>query len=144
MEKANGTPIRLKHVTDIRDGSRKETIVLEAHGLYYIKENASYLTFEESQDIGNVKTVVKITKDEVVVIRSGAVQMRHVFRKKQETSGNYRTPFGVWTMKTKTDHIEYWYEEKTKKGKLFLSYTLEMQHERVGRHAVTITFREEL
>ncbi|WP_027408059.1 DUF1934 domain-containing protein [Anoxybacteroides tepidamans] len=143
MEKTSGTPIRLKHVTDIRDGNRKETIVFEADGLYYVKGDVSYLTFEESQEIGKVKTIVKIAQDEVTVLRSGAVHMRHVFRKNAETEGNYRTPFGAWAMKTKTNNIEYCYNEKTKKGQLFLSYILQMQNERVGRHAVTITFREE-
>ncbi|MGX1901306.1 DUF1934 domain-containing protein [Thermolongibacillus altinsuensis] len=142
MEKTNGTPIYLKQVTDIRDGLRKETVVFETNGLYYVKGSAVYLTFEENQEVGKVKTVVKIKDREVMVLRSGAIHMRHVFRERDETTGSYQTSFGSWTMKTKTDHIEFRYNEKTKKGKLFLSYILEMQHEQVGRHTMTITFRE--
>jgi uncharacterized beta-barrel protein YwiB (DUF1934 family) len=142
VEKTNGTPIHLKQVTDIRDGFRKETVVFETNGLYYVKGSTVYLTFEEEQEVGKVKTVVKIAGKEVTVLRSGAVHMRHVFRKSEETVGNYQTPLGNWTMKTKTDNIEFRYNEKTKKGQLFLSYILELQNEQVGRHAMTITFRE--
>jgi uncharacterized beta-barrel protein YwiB (DUF1934 family) len=143
VETTNGIKIQLKHVTDIRDGARKETIAFEAEGLYYAKGNVAYLTFEESRETRTVKTVVKIAPDEVVVLRSGAVQMRHAFRKQAETESYYRTPFGAWPMKTKTEQIEYVYSDKTKKGRLFLSYILEMDKQPVGRHAVTITFREE-
>jgi uncharacterized beta-barrel protein YwiB (DUF1934 family) len=143
VEKTNGTPIRLKQVTDIRDGFRKETVVFETNGLYYLKGNIVYLTFDENQEAGKVKTVMKITDEEVMVLRSGAIHMRHVFRKSEETVGNYQSPYGNWTMKTKTDNIQYRYSEKAKKGQLFLSYILELQHEQVGRHTMTITFREE-
>ncbi|MBA2874435.1 YwiB family protein [Thermaerobacillus caldiproteolyticus] len=142
MEKTNGIPIHLKQVTDIRDGFRKETVVFETNGLYYVKENAVYLTFEEEQEAGKVKTVVKITDEEVRILRSGAIHMRHVFRKKEETVGHYESPIGTWTMKTKTDNIEFRYSEKTKKGHLFLSYMLELQREQVGRHTITMTFKE--
>jgi uncharacterized beta-barrel protein YwiB (DUF1934 family) len=55
VEKTNGTPIYLKQVTDIRDGLRKETVVFETNGLYYVKGSAVYLTFEENQEVGKVK-----------------------------------------------------------------------------------------
>jgi uncharacterized beta-barrel protein YwiB (DUF1934 family) len=142
MEKQNGIPIRLKQITNIRDGFRKETVALETEGFYYIKENAVYLQFEEQQELGKVNTVMKITDHEVVVMRSGAVRMRHVFRKTEETTGHYHTPFGQWTIKTKTDNIEFRYNENRKKGHLFLSYQLEMQNEQAGRHAMTIMFKE--
>lgn len=141
MEKQTGIPIRLKQITDIRDGVRKETVALEAEGFCYVKENAVYLQFTEQQELGQINTVVKITDREVVVMRSGAVRMRHVFRKTEETTGQYDTPFGQWTMKTKTDNIEFRYNEKRKQGRLFLSYQLEMQNEQAGRHAMTIMFK---
>jgi uncharacterized beta-barrel protein YwiB (DUF1934 family) len=141
MEKQNGIPMQLKQVTDIRDGLHKETVVLEAKGLYYIKENAMYLQFEEQHELGNIKTIVKITNGEVVVIRSGAVHMRHAFRETEETTSHYRTSFGQWTMKTKTDHIEFHYDDRRKKGQLFVSYQLQMQNEQTGRHAMTIMFK---
>jgi uncharacterized beta-barrel protein YwiB (DUF1934 family) len=140
--KQAGTPIRLKQVTEIRDGLRKETVVLEANGLYYLKGNHVYLTFEEEQEYGKIKNIVKIRDDEVVVLRSGAIQMRHTFQKNKETIGTYESIAGQWTMKTKTEQVLYRYNEKAKKGELFFSYILQLENEQVGRHAITITFKE--
>jgi len=137
-----GTPIRLKHVTEIRDGSRTETVAFEANGLYYLKGDTVYLMFKEDQDAGSIKTVVKISEKEVTVLRSGAVSMRHVFQKNRETTGSYESPLGRFTMKTKTNNIEYRYNKKAKKGQVLLSYILWLQGEQVGTHTITIIFRE--
>jgi uncharacterized beta-barrel protein YwiB (DUF1934 family) len=142
VEKAAGTPIHLKQVTEIRDGFRKETVVFETNGLYYLKGNTVYLNFEEEQEAGKVKTIVKITDEEVTVLRSGAANMRHVFRKSEETVGNYQSPLGHFIMKTKTENVQYQYNEKTKKGQLFFSYILQLQNQQAGRYSITITFRE--
>lgn len=143
MEKTNGIPIQLKQVTEIRDGLRKETVVLETNGLYYLKGDTVYLTFEEKYEGKTVKNVLKITGDEVVVLRSGAVQMRHTFRKHEETVGTYENSAARWPMKTKTEQVLYRYNEKAKKGQLFFSYILQLADQHVGRHTMTITFKEE-
>lgn len=143
MEKTNGTPIRIKQVTEIRDGSRKETVAFETNGLYYIKGDTVYLLFEELYEGQTVKNVLKIHGEEVVVLRSGAVQMRHTFRKREETVGTYETSAARWSLKTKTDEVRYKYNEKAKKGQLFFAYILHLAEHYVGRHTVTIIFREE-
>ena len=142
MDKSAGTPIHLKHVTEIRDGFRKETVAFEADGLYYLKGDTVYLTFKEDQNAGSVKTVLKISGRELTVLRSGAVNMRHIFRKSEETVGSYQSPLGELIMKTKTNNIEYRYNEKAKKGQVLLSYVLWLQGEQAGTHTITITFRE--
>ncbi|SFA39580.1 Uncharacterized beta-barrel protein YwiB, DUF1934 family [Anoxybacillus pushchinoensis] len=138
----NGTPIQLKHVTEIRDGARKEIVVVEANGLYYLKGDVTYVTFEEMYEGETIKNVVKIMADEVVVLRSGAISMRHTFRKQSETIGTYESPMARWEMKTKTEQVLYQYNEKAKKGKLFFSYILHLSGKHVGRHAVTMSFKE--
>lgn len=143
MERTNGTPILLKQVTEIRDGLRKETVVVEANGLYYIKGDTVYLTFDEQYEGRTVKNVVKIHEDEVVVLRSGAVRMRHTFRKHKETVGVYENDMARWSLKTKTDEVRYQYNEKAKKGQLFFSYILQLAERDAGRYKVTILFREE-
>ncbi|KIQ93806.1 putative beta-barrel protein ywiB [Anoxybacillus thermarum] len=140
--KVNGIPIQLKQVTEIRDGARKEIVVIEANGLYYLKGDATYVTFEETHEGETIKNVVKIANDEVVVLRSGAISMRHTFRKQSETIGTYESPMARWEMKTKTEQVLYQYNEKTKKGQLFFSYILHLSGKHVGRHAVTISFKE--
>ncbi|KAF0996705.1 putative beta-barrel protein YwiB [Geobacillus sp. TFV-3] len=141
MKETNGIPVSLRQVTVIRDGARQETVVLEADGMYYIKGKAGYLQFEEENELGRVKTTVKIAPEEVAVIRSGAVEMRQTFRRRQETPGHYRTAFGRWALAAKTSAIEFHYDEQRKKGRLFLSYELTLGDERSGRHTLTLTFK---
>ncbi|MGP3560102.1 MULTISPECIES: DUF1934 domain-containing protein [Geobacillus] len=141
MKERNGMPVQLRQVAVIRDSARRETVVLEADGVYYIKGTTGYLQFEEENELGRVKTTVKIAPEEVVVIRSGAVEMRQTFRRRQELPGHYQTAFGRWAMAAKTDAIEFHYDDKRKRGRLFLSYELVLQNERSGRHTLTLTFK---
>ena len=141
MKETNGIPARLRQVAVIRDGPRQETAVLEADGVYYIKGETGYLQFEEENELGRVNNIVKIAPDEVTILRSGAVEMRQTFRRRQETPGHYGTVFGRWAMAAKTDAIEFHYDDKRKRGRLFLSYELFLQNERSGRHTLTLTFK---
>lgn len=140
---SSGTPILLKFVTEINDRKQKQTVSFDSNGLYYIKGNSTYLSFTEPNDFGKVKTVVKIKEDEVLILRKGAVAMRQLFRKQETTKGTYQSQAGLFEMEAKTNNIEYTFYKYAKKGKLFLSYALNLQGEDTGRYAMTITFKEE-
>ncbi|GAD12874.1 hypothetical protein GBL_1091 [Geobacillus kaustophilus GBlys] len=141
MKETNGIPARLRQVAVIRDGPRQETVVLEADGTYYIKGETVYLQFAEENELGRVNNIVKIAPDEVTILRSGAVEMRQTFRRRQETPGHYGTAFGRWALAAKTSSMEFHYDEQRKKGRLFLSYELMLGDERSGRHTLTLTFK---
>ena len=140
---STGTPIQLKFVTNIHNGSQKENVAFETNGLYYLKGDTTYLSFVENQDYGSVRTKVKIKDDEVLILRSGAVSMRHVYRNKEVTHGMYQNPAGNFEMVTRTNNIEYKWYNNSNKGKLFLAYSLQLQGESTGNYAITITFKEE-
>ncbi len=141
MNETNRIPVRLRQVAVIRDGAHQETIALEVDGMYYIKGTTVYLQFVEENELGRVNNIVKIAPDEVTVLRSGAVEMRQTFRCQQEMPGHYQTVFGRWGLATKTEAIEFRYDERRKQGQLFLSYELMLEHERSGRHTLTLTFK---
>ncbi|MBD8071383.1 DUF1934 domain-containing protein [Bacillus sp. PS06] len=138
-----GTPIQLKFVTEINDQRQKQTVAFQANGQYYIKGNSTYLQFIEPNDLGDVKTIVKIKESEVLILRSGAVTMRQLFRKSETTNGTYQSPAGNMEMLTNTNNVEYKFYNKSHKGHLFLTYTLVLQGEPTGRYTITITFKEE-
>lgn len=138
-----GTPIQLKFVTEISDRGRKENVAFEANGLYYIKGNSTYLSFHEPHQAGDVKTIIKINDSDVLILRSGAVKMRQLYKKKEETKGTYQNQAGTFEMKTKTNTIEYRWYKGSRKGKLFLSYLLTLHGEAAGRYTITILFRED-
>ncbi|MCH1626189.1 DUF1934 domain-containing protein [Ferdinandcohnia quinoae] len=138
----NGTPIQIKFVTEIKDGLRKENVAFDTNGLYYIKGSSTYLSFEELQEVGPVKTIIKITDSDVLILRSGAAKMRQLYRKNEEIIGTFQNQMGTFEMTTKTNNIEYKYYKNSRKGTLFLSYELSLQGEKSGRYAISITFKE--
>lgn len=128
-DRMNGTQINLTF--------QSENTSFETNGLYYIKGNTTYILFDEKQEVGLIKTTVKINEDEVLITRSGPVSMRQLFKKNEQTSGTLKSPYGNFLMETKTDQMEYSY------GKLFVSYTLTLNGEETDRQSITIKFKEE-
>lgn len=145
-EASKGTPVKVKFATEIKRGLEKEHVAFEANGLYYIKDTASYLTFDETINHTAIKTTLKISSEEILIMRSGeALAMQQKFRRKERTTGLYQTQFGRFDMVTDTENIEYQWNEKSGRGRLFVTYLMQLQGDRegMGRHSMTIHFKEE-
>ena len=139
-----GLPIQLSFVAEIDHGDlHKENVAFKAIGLYYIKENTTYLLFDEKQDGGIIKTIVKITNSDVSIARSGFVTMRQLFRAGEVTTGTYKNQYGIVEMVTQTEKINYEWDAESRQGTLAVSYVLHLHEEQVGRYFITITFKEE-
>jgi len=132
-------PIRIKLVTEIRDGAgRKELLTIEEEGTLYSKEDATFLAYKEMmENVGQISNIIKIKGDEVSIMRSGGVSMRQTYRKGATTSGSYQSPYGMMEMVAKTENIDFTNRTDSRKAKLILSYQLQMQDEWVGRHRLT-------
>lgn len=132
-------PIKVKFVTEIRDqAGRKELLATEADGTLYSKEEATFLAYKEMmENVGQISNIIKIKNNEVTIMRSGGVSMRHTYIKGATTSGAYQSPFGMMEMVTKTENVDFTYHTNSRKAKLFLSFQLQMQGEWVGRHRLT-------
>ncbi|TYR80208.1 DUF1934 domain-containing protein [Priestia megaterium] len=135
-------PVSIRVVTEIRDGHLKETTSVEATGMYYEKGETIYLTYTEHQkEVGDIQTMLRIGKEEVSINRTGAVKMKQSFRKKVKLEGTYISPYGRMDLLTFAHNIEY--KQMNRRGRLFLTYDLNLQGQAVGQYAVTITFKEE-
>ncbi|EKN62973.1 DUF1934 domain-containing protein [Schinkia azotoformans] len=132
-------PIRLKLVTEIRDGAgRKELLTIEEEGTLYSKEDATFLAYKEMmENVGQISNVIKVKGDEVLIMRSGGVSMRQTYKKGATTFGSYQSPYGMMEMVAKTENIDFTNRIDSRKAKLILSYQLQMQGEWVGRHRLT-------
>ncbi len=138
-----GLPVKLKFTTQIREGTRKETVAFETVGLYYVKGQSIYLKFQEPNEHGEINTIIKIQGDDVLIMRSGVVSMRQTHRKGEWTKGTYRSELGDFSLDTKTDNVLFNWSDKTKKGQLFVTYTLLLNETEAGRYTITIHFKEE-
>ncbi|MFD1020049.1 DUF1934 domain-containing protein [Thalassobacillus hwangdonensis] len=137
-------PVAIKLVTEIRDGGRKESTVMEEFGNLYERGNTQVLKFTEHQeDREDIQTMVTIQPEKISIKRSGAVQMHQIFRKKLSTESNYHHEYGVFHMDTFTDQIEYQSLSEGNKGRLFISYQLTLNQEMTQRHRLTLTFKKE-
>lgn len=134
--------ITVKSVTEIRQGSNREQIVIEAKGFKYDKENAQYITFVEEQEEGQVQTTIKLTDDEWKITRSGMIAMRQTFRLQETTNGTYDSPYGKFDLETKTHHFARQYNKHAKSGKLTLSYYLTISGDAAGYYTNTIMYQE--
>jgi len=80
-----------------RDMDGKDTVVeLISPGTSHEKGNAQYVRYEESSVTGldGVKTTIKIHDDSIVLLRTGAVNMRHQYVRGEEREAVYETPYG--------------------------------------------------
>ncbi|KPC99824.1 hypothetical protein LR69_01889 [Geobacillus sp. BCO2] len=52
MKETNGIPVRLRQVAVMRDSARRETVVLEADGVYYIKGTTGICNLRKKTNSG--------------------------------------------------------------------------------------------
>lgn len=138
-----GKQIKLTFVSEVRAGLRTENTSFETNGLYYIKDQATYICYDEEQDDSIVKNIIKIKDGEVLITRTGPVSMRQLFKKKITTTGIFKSPLATFQMETMTDNIEYHWNDKNFRGKLFISYSLRLNNDDASRRTITIKFKEE-
>lgn len=140
---AEQLPVKIKVKTDIRNGSSKDTFEFTAFGRYSQKENARYLQYDEVMEAGTVRTIVKISNQEGLILRSGAVKMRLSFNMNKRLRGSYTTPYGVFELVTLTKRFEHQFDENTRSGSIEILYDLKMQGAHSGTYHLAITFEEE-
>ncbi|HHY2674991.1 DUF1934 domain-containing protein [Bacillus clarus] len=137
-----GLPVHVHFVTEIREGARKETVAFEVNGQYYVKGQGTYVTFQEPNEQGEVKTIIKIQDEQVLIMRSGAISMRQTHVKGEWTTGTYTSELGTFALQTKTDNVLFKWSDEKKKGQLFLTYALLLSEQEAGRYTITINLKE--
>lgn len=141
--KAEQVPVKIWVKTDIYQGDHSETFELMTFGRYYNKGQASYLLYEEVLDVGNIKTSVKFSDGEAVILRSGALNMRLAFKTNKQMRGHYETPYGAMETLTDTKRIAH-VPSSEKDGVFDLLYDLTMQGEVAGTYHMEITYKEDV
>ncbi|WP_394218113.1 DUF1934 domain-containing protein [Halobacillus trueperi] len=136
--------VQVQLVTEIQDGDRKETMKIQEPGQFFKRGDTQVLTFIEHPGDGEpVSTMVTIKPEHVSIKRSGGVEMRQVFQTSTETENLYHHTYGDFHMKTLTDKVEFHSLEESTQGRLYLSYTMTLNHEVTQAHRLTLTFEEE-
>ncbi|RSD27173.1 DUF1934 domain-containing protein [Mesobacillus subterraneus] len=140
---AEQIPVKVTVKTVIYSGSEKETFELTTFGRYYKKANSSYLQYDEVMEEGDVHTTVKISGNEVLIMRSGAIKMRLHFLLNKKTPGNYKTPYGLLETSALTKRLDLGYNDEKHEGQVDLLYEMAIQGANAGTYHLTINFKEE-
>ncbi|MDQ0162649.1 DUF1934 domain-containing protein [Bacillus alveayuensis] len=135
-------PVHINVHNEMAQGNEKEKFEFYTTGQYYTKDKYIYLSYLEEQDFGQIKTLLKISDEEVLLIRSGAINMRQRFKENVETVTNYETPYGMMRLVTHTKSLLWSSYEEPKRGTLKLEYHLDIGQEQ-HVHRLTIEYKEE-
>ncbi len=109
-------------------GDEADTIELITEGKYYIKNNAHYLIYEESQLSGmeGCTTTLKLKDYKVTMKRFGVSNSELVFEKGKRFISTYATPYGNFRLEILTKNLEYSIDERIK-GHIHLKYSMSLQ-----------------
>lgn len=140
---AEQIPVKIKVHTSIQNGEEKETFELITFGRYYQKNSSSYLLYEENSEEGQLKTTIKLTDHEMLLMRTGSIKMRMLLEAQKSHHGSYTTPFGELKIVTETKELRNKWDEQTNKGSIEVLYDLIIQGSTAGTYQLQISFEEE-
>ena len=118
-----------------------EAVEMIAPGEYYFRNGKHYARYEEvmegaegDHDIS--MNTVKISKDQVEIMKKGGSNVHMVFAVDQKNVTYYTTPFGQLQIGIFTNYINV--EEKEDVIEVKLKYDLEINHTQIAECMVTI------
>ncbi|MDU5198586.1 MAG: DUF1934 domain-containing protein, partial [Veillonella sp.] len=106
--------------------------------------NAQYVRYEESSVTGldGVKTTIKIHDDSIVLLRTGAVNMRHQYVRGEEREAVYETPYGDLHMAVNTHELTVDFHDGV--GHVHLGYDISVEGEWQFYNQLDIDVREDI
>ena len=106
---SNGIPIKLHIKSSQSDcNGTMDSMEFYTEGKYYEKQDSKYFSYQESEISGleGTTTMLKLGKEETVLIRNGALSSKMTFRIGCETENTYSTEYGVFDLSILTHKID--------------------------------------
>ncbi|WP_431029038.1 DUF1934 domain-containing protein [Lysinibacillus sp. LZ02] len=136
-----GTEVKIKLVSSILPTEGElETYEMWLQGTFIEKAGTHYLRYEEVQDDKNIRTTVKLTDEQALIMRKGGVNMRLPLNTKQKEQGHYDSPYGTIPLVTKTHQLSY--ERREASGEFKTQYDLILGGTSVGNYTLQIYYTE--
>ncbi|MBW4838520.1 MAG: DUF1934 domain-containing protein [Paenibacillaceae bacterium] len=104
-----------------------------------------YIRYEEPDpgpDGAKTRTMIKITGDELKIIRHGGVEAEQTFRSGRRLPGFYRSPFTRFNLSTDTVKLESRWEGRV--GQVVWEYDLYVFEELSGRFELSLHIQEDV
>ncbi|WP_083413203.1 YwiB family protein [Bacillus massilinigeriensis] len=134
-------PVKVKVVTVIERGEERDRLELSAAGKMFRKGDSVYLQYEEKLEEGIVNTTVKMKKEDVLILRSGAVKMRLHLLAEKETPGTYQSPYGLLQTTAATKRLTQIADNTANRGVIEAVYDLSLGGDHAGTYHLRIDYK---
>jgi len=129
--------VNIQIVSTIRHPNvHEETINIATHGTLTLKGKQYYLVYEEVQDEKVIRTTVKLSGQNGLILRSGGVKMRLPLEPGELQTGSYETQYGTMIITTNTKHLHF------EVGRFQVEYELIINEEVAGTYTLELTYTE--
>lgn len=122
----------------------QEETVQEWMGEVFAKEDATYIRYEEPEEIpgsGATRTLVKVTGGALKIMRHGGVEAEQTFEVGRRLPGFYRSPLTSFNLSTRTRSLETKLTGTT--GHVVCEYDLYVFENLSGHFAISLHIQEE-
>ncbi|EMG27105.1 hypothetical protein X560_1514 [Listeria fleischmannii 1991] len=138
------TPVKI-HITNIvRQMDAEEKTEMSVSGVFYQDEKSNYLQYEEKQMTGIIRSVLKISESELLLLRSGAVNMRlHFFKDQRRSVASVDSGAGKLAFESELIGYRETFCESPFSGKITFQYDLLSGGEFIGSYEVSMRIEEE-
>ena len=131
--------VKVQLVSTIRHPNvQEETINIKTKGILTLKGEQYYLVYEETQNEKTIRTTVKLSGQNALILRSGGVKMRLPLERGEFQNGSYETQYGTMIITTNTKHLHF------EVGRFQVEYELIINEEVAGTYTLELTYTEEI
>lgn len=111
----------------------EDTLTWDVVGTLQQLQNAVVISYAEGEESGlsGTNTTIKVDKNKVILLRTGACHWEQDFRIKETSSSLYHTPYGIMEMTVTTEERKE--NISPLKGQLELIYLLEIEGVSMGK-----------
>lgn len=129
----------VKMHSGINDAGKAESVEVTVPGLYFYRNSQHVVLYQDTQEQGGGKNMLKMTKEWLRMKKSGVLETTMEFQPGKEHLTDYRTPYG--TMKVQTVTQAYELTEGEDLLKVMLEYGLTMNGAQQLRNRLEIEVR---
>lgn len=118
-------------ISSIQGVTKEEPISVVTPGTFYIKDNAYYAVYEETEISGmeGTTTTIKIRPDEFFLLRRGTTNAKMHFSNNEENMSLYDTPYGTLQLELKTNEMKI--DVNDNGGKVFVKYDMKVSGQKL-------------
>ena len=126
----------------VNNFGEEDVMEIKTVGKYGIKNGKTYISYDEGGALGvdGVTTILKAQDDRVILSRTGALESRLDIEKGERHQCHYSTIYGDLFIGIFGEILDNKLKENG--GKLFMSYTIDINCEFMSRNDVEITVKE--